>query len=203
MCSQFALPPEKRHALFINWTRHQFKCDTNTAFNQFFKAKLLELMVERALAGGIEGLDLGAEFETDASPPRLVTLEASIRGWQKGSQANRASGRSYFELGAAEGTSKNDGTSMAYDHALELSTDGFRTVLAEWRGKVAEGIAELVDADLTIEMYEAVLSLLDLYEHGVLPALDPSGGELEDKYVQRLRERAERVIAREGVEDAE
>lgn len=51
-------------------------------------------------------------------------------------------------------------------------------------------------------MNEAVLSLLDLYEHGVLPALDPSGGELEDKYVKRLRERAESIIAREGVEDA-
>ena len=75
--------------------------------------------------------------------------------------------------------------------------------MAEWRDNVDVGIAELVDADLTIEMNEAVLSLLDLYEHGVLPALDPPGGELEDKYVQRLRERGERVIAREGVEDAE
>ena len=76
-------------------------------------------------------------------------------------------------------------------------------LMAEWRDNVDVGIAELVDADLTIEMNEAVLSLLDLYEHGVLPALDPPGGELEDKYVQRLRERGERVIAREGVEDAE
>ena len=75
--------------------------------------------------------------------------------------------------------------------------------MAEWRDNVDVGIAELVDADLTIEMNEAVLSLLDLYEHGVLPALDPAGGALEDKYVKRLRERAERVIAREEDDDEE
>ena len=40
--------------------------------------------------------------------------------------------------------------------------------------------------------------LAHLGVHGDLPALDPPGGALEAKYVKRLRERAERVIAREG-----
>ncbi|CAH0373303.1 unnamed protein product [Pelagomonas calceolata] len=180
VCSQFELPPAERHVLFANWTRHQFKCDINTAFNQYVTQRLLDLTAERALAGGIEGLDLDAEHETDESPPRRVTLEASIRGWLEVGMHDRKTHKSYYELGVNEGTALRAATSMSRDHALELSTDGFRKVLAEWRGTVAEGVAELVDANLTIEMNEAVLSLLDLYERGELPALDPPGGELED-----------------------